>query len=184
MSRVAQLVAQGLATLEQAPTLLAAIDDGLRVQPATQRFEAGRRAMALRLGVGPLLARTRAARRDALRAGLALAGRGAARPEIEALGKQIGKQLVRAQRKELSRVAAQLEQPEPQLDAYLDLLELSLARAGLLLADDLSSALQHASSGAGAELETFAGAPRALDLLRFWLSPKLLELRREIGWGP
>jgi tetratricopeptide (TPR) repeat protein len=186
MARVAQLISIALAASDNTAAHTPRVDEAVRSQPAEQRFELGRRAMALRLGVSPLLARTRAARRDALYAGLALGGGSFAHDaeKHEALGKQLGKQLVRAQRKELSRLTAQLEQPEVQLDAYLDLLELCLARAGLLLADDLGPALLQVAGSGGVELETFAGAPRALDLLRFWLSPRLLELRREIGWGP
>jgi tetratricopeptide (TPR) repeat protein len=186
LARAAQLVSQALAAQDQAPTGAVQLDDRTRAEAAEQRLELGRNAMASRLGVLPLLARTRAARREALRAGLGLGGAGSGSPEFEALSKQIGKRLARAQRKELARLAAQLTRPEVQLDAYLDLLELCLARAGLLLADDLGVALAQvaAAGGAGAELETFAGAPRALDLLRFWLSPRLLELRRELGWGP
>jgi hypothetical protein len=185
MARVAQLISIALAASDNTAVLAPRVDEAVRTHPPEQRFELGRRAMALRLGVSPLLGRTRAARRDALYAALALGGSSLARDaeKHEALGKQLGKQLLRAQRKELSRLTSQLELPEVQLDAYLDLLELCLARAGLLLADDLGPALLQVAGSGGVELETFAGAPRALDLLRFWLSPRLLELRREIGWG-
>ncbi len=182
LHRVAQLVSLGLGPPEPGAEA-AAIDDSARNESAARRFELGRQVLARRLGVSRLLAFTRAARRDALRAGLALGGLPAGSPEVEALGKQLAKRLPRAQRKELARVRAELTQPQVQLDAYLDLLELALARAGLLLADDLALALAHVGGG-GLEIETFAGATRALDLLRFWLSPRLLELRREIGWGP
>jgi tetratricopeptide (TPR) repeat protein len=184
MARIAQLISIALAASDGIAPLTAQIDEAVRSQPAEQRFELGRRAMALLLCVLPLLGRTRAARRDALYAALALGGLAHEAPKHEALGKQLGKQLVRAQRKELSRLAAQLEQPEVQLDAYLDLLDLCLARAGLLLADDLGPALLQVAGSGGGGLESFAGAPRALDLLRFWVSPRLLELRRELGWGP
>ena len=104
-------------------------------------------------------------------------------PAIDELGKRVGKQLNRAQRKELGRVLGALEAPIVQIEAYLDVLDASLARAGLLLGDDLGAAWAH-GSGDRAELDALVSSPRQLDLLRFWLSPRLLELRRELGWGP
>ena len=183
MSRIAELVSLGLVAQEP-PQGLVEVNDSLRAQTPQQRFECGERAMASLLRITALLRHPRGTRREALRAGLSLSLAAYRGPELEALAKQIANRLSRAQRKELSRLCAQLEQPEVQLDAYLDTLELCLLRAGLLLADDLRTALVRISGSAGGELETFAGAPRALDLLRFWLSPRLLELRAELGWGP
>jgi hypothetical protein len=149
-----------------------------------QRFEAGARALAQHLGVLALQRRDRPAQREAFRAALTLLDGAHATAESTALAKQLGKRLSRAQRKELVRALGALQQPDREIEAYLDALAFACTRAGMVAADDPRPALARALPGGRVELETIAATPRALELLRFWLSRDLLELRRELGWSP
>ena len=151
---------------------------------AAQRFRLGRVWLARALGLEALCTRTRAAQRDILQACLSFAGLAQAPAEIEELGKRLGKQLARAQRKQLTRALAALDHPDVQIEAYLDVLEGTLSRAGMLLADDVRVAFEQGRTPASDELDAAVASPRDLDRLRFWLSPRMLELRRELGWGP
>jgi tetratricopeptide (TPR) repeat protein len=184
LARAAQLASSALAAFEGPTAPPLTLDAELAIAiTAEQRVALGRRWLARALGVAALASRTRAAQREALHACLSFSGGEPATPAIDELGKRIGKQLSRAQRKELARVLGALEAPIVQIEAYLDVLDASLARAGLLLGDDLGAAWAH-GSGDRAELDSLVSSPRQLDLLRFWLSPRFLDLRRELGWGP
>jgi hypothetical protein len=184
LARAAQLASSALSAFEGTTAPPVALGAELAAaSTAEQRVALGQRWLARALGVAPLAARTRAAQREVLHACLSFSGGEPATPAIDELGKRIGKQLNRAQRKELARLLGALDAPIVQIEAYLDVLDASLARAGLLLGDDLGAAWAH-GSGDRAELDALVSSPRQLDLLRFWLSPRLLELRRELGWGP
>ena len=177
LAHPAQLASLALSALDgdeqpESPFSLAA--ELARTSDGAQRFDLGRQALARALGVWPLARRTRAAQRDALRACASLAGR-AQGAEIDELGKRIGKQLARAQRKDLTRgIETAGDAIDLQIESYLDALDAGLVRAGVLLAGDVGAAW--ARSG------PLSGSAGELDLLRFWLSPRALELLREVGW--
>jgi tetratricopeptide (TPR) repeat protein len=180
LARPAQVLAPALAAIDgdaqQVPAFALAAELA-RAGDSAQRYDLGREALARSLGVWPLARRTRAEKRDALRACLVLAGRAAPTPAIDALAKQLGDRLSRAQRKELVRafVGVSDAAAEAQFDGYLDALETSLVRAGVLLAADVGAAWRRGTA--------LSGSAHDLELLRFWLSPRALELLREMWWG-
>jgi hypothetical protein len=150
---------------------------------AAQRFVVGRQAMALRLGVLPLLERPAAERRERIEAAVSLAKDRRGDERVRALAREMEKRLPRASRKALAQAVEALgDGATDAAERSLRALEWSCLRAGLLLGDDPASALEVVLGGFP-DLDSIRRSPEALELLRFWVSPTRLVLARALEKG-
>ena len=139
--------------------------------------------MALRLGVGHLALRTPDATATALFAIAAAAGvslpagegRAGMAEATRAAQKAIGRRVRRAVPPIVERIG---DGGRPIL-AWSQALHQSLRRAGLVAAGDLASVL--ALLGFPPNRDSIEQSATALDLLRFWTSPPIIEARRRRG---
>lgn len=148
-----------------------------------QRFQLGRLALGLRLGVAPFV------RRDPARAATALFAAAAAAEAPLATGegragmadatRKLQKAMPRKVRKLVPDHARALGDGRI-VQSWSELVHRSADRAGLLLAGDLTSALR-VLLGQAPDRDLLASAPDALDLYVFGLSPGAIALRRRLG---
>ena len=159
--------------------------DGVRAPLSTaQRFSVARQAMALRLGILPLLERTPAERRDWIRAAVALATDAGGDDRVRTLAREIEKRLPRADRKALVRMIHSFGGDAVKaIERSLRALEWSCLRAGTLFGDDPAAAIGVVLDGA-VEIDAVRRSPEALELLRFWVSPTRLVLARAMEARP
>jgi hypothetical protein len=148
-----------------------------------QRFVLARLLFGLRLGIAPLL------RRDPSRAATVLFAAAAAAEAPLAAGegragmaettRKLQKAMPRKVRKVVPDHARALGDGREIL-SWTTLIHRTASRAGLLLAGDLGSALREVL-GEAPDRELLPGAPDALDLYVFGLSPGAIALRRRLG---
>jgi len=148
------------------------------------RFRVGRLAFALRVGVGPLLAREVSewptlALGLAAAAGAPLAGGAGGRPVDDAAA-TLGKAVSRRVRKAVPEVVRGVDGRAAALAATAQALFFAASRAGLLLAADPLPALEMSLPG-GISRASAQASELALQLLRFWVSMDALAMRRELG---
>jgi hypothetical protein len=107
--------------------------------------------------------------------------------ELNVLNKKIVKALSRRNKKAIEIAGAQyFGEPPVDLDAWARTVELTSARAGALLCNDLVAVVsvlrQTGAVPARAEGAALVhNSPILSDLLRFWPSPEAMELRRTAG---
>ena len=152
---------------------------------AEQRFSVGQQAMALRLGIFPLvIGRSESEALQLFRAAALAVDRSAAEPaggeDLSALVRQLDKAITRKTRKILQGSLPRIVRDEPALAAYLGAVHQSCRRAGLFIGGELGAVLK-ALLGAQPDAEAVGGSPTALDLLAFWISRPNIALRRELG---
>ncbi|MBN1655206.1 MAG: hypothetical protein JXA30_15665 [Deltaproteobacteria bacterium] len=151
---------------------------------APQRYAVGYQAMAIRLGVFPLL--TQASSDEAFRLISAVAAAldlplAASDPsEREERVRAEAHAISRRTRKSLRIKLAELEQGEERLREYCAVIHRSCQRAGLLVAVSLQSVLEIVLKQ-NLGTRAFSEAPEAQELVEFYTSRELLALRREIG---
>jgi tetratricopeptide (TPR) repeat protein len=150
-----------------------------------RRFTVGRTAMALRLGVAPLLGRPvvewvrlAVAASVAVEAPLPSAH---GMQGVDEWARALGKAMPRRVRKALPDLLRALGDGR-DLDAAARAARRTTLRAGLLLAGDPAAALE-AVLGRGVSRDAVQDDGDALDLVSFWLSPDALAARREMGLG-
>jgi tetratricopeptide (TPR) repeat protein len=152
---------------------------------AAQRFAVGRQAMALRLGVSPLvLGRSEEEALQLFRA-TALVVQKSAPPsgeqaDLSALVRQIDKAITRKARKSLQAVLPAIMQDEQALADYIAAVRLTCLRAGLFVGGELEGALQ-AVLGERFDTVAVSRSPAAFDLVAFWVSREISGLRHEMG---
>jgi hypothetical protein len=148
-----------------------------------RRFALGRAAMALRLGIAPLLPRPVADwARLVAAASLAVETPVAAARSAQGLeewARALGKAMPRRVRKALPELLRALGDGR-DLDVAARAARRSALRAGLLLAGDPAAGLE-AVLGRGVSREAVQDDPDARDLVAFWLSPEALAARRDLG---
>jgi hypothetical protein len=152
---------------------------------AAQRFKVGQQAMALRLGVLPLvIGRTLKESLMLFRAG-ALAAEmpfdaGAEANELAGVARPLGKAMARKTRKALQALLPPVLPDELGLASYLKAVSQSCMRAGLLVGGELGPAV---ATVLGSEInrDTVIKSDAALDLAALWISSDILALRREMG---
>lgn len=151
-----------------------------------QRFEVGRLAMGVRMGVLPLILRPSEEAAEILHAayeaaGVELAGRtNPARPELVA---RIGHTMPRKVKKAVVDIAGRLPDGGAELTTYCRGVHQTTRRAGLLLSGDLSVALRYVLRSDPTPDNT-RKSRTAWDLITFWLSPTFASLQHSLGLSP
>lgn len=150
---------------------------------ARQRFQLGRLAFGLRLDVAPYLRRTPELAAIALFAAAAAADTPLATGEGRAKMAETTRKMQKAMPRKVRRLVpehARALGDGRAVEAWAALLHRSADRAGLLLAGDLSSALE-VRLGTKPDRDLVTSTPDALDLYVFGLSPNAIALRRRLG---
>lgn len=149
-----------------------------------RRFAAGQQAYAAQRGVLPLLRRPPedaalllAAVCLASEAPLAAAQGKSVVPE---LASRLARTLPRKTRKAVQQLAPTLPEGGARLPAFCRDVRRSAMRCGLLLSGDLVAVLE-ALLDEAPRLYSVRASVDATDLLLFWISPAMLELRRGLG---
>lgn len=150
---------------------------------ASRRFVVGQLAMALRLGVAPLLGHDVAtwprlvfAAAVASEAPLAA---GASLPGLDEAARVLAKGLTRKSRKAIPELARALD-GAASIEDVCRALRRTLLRAGMLLAVDPQPALE-AVLGSDVSRDSVRANDDARDSVRFWTSQDALAMRRELG---
>ncbi|MDD9965587.1 MAG: hypothetical protein OXR73_05135 [Myxococcales bacterium] len=154
--------------------------------PSHLRLQIGIQAFAQHMGIWPLFSQEKGRRRELVMAAAIAAEANiadqeafqAARAELRPLVRELNRHLPRALRRRLAAALTPLGDAWDAINVYLQAAETSLLRAGLLLTGELAPAMHHLL-GAEHDLEAISQSVQALDLLRFWTSPKLLSLHRQ-----
>ncbi|MBX3251689.1 MAG: hypothetical protein KF901_31215 [Myxococcales bacterium] len=148
------------------------------------RFIAGQQAYAAARGVTPLVRRTPEDGAVLLLAACAasdtplLAGRG--KSAVTELAQRLARTLPRKTRKAIAALAPTLPEGGVGLVAFCRDARRSAMRAGLLVAGDLGVVLE-ALLDEPPRLYSVRASGDAHDLLHYWISPAMLELRRGLG---
>ncbi|MCB9635658.1 MAG: hypothetical protein H6721_26360 [Sandaracinus sp.] len=149
-----------------------------------RRFFAGQQSYAVQRGIAPLL------RRPPEDGAVVLAAVCAAcevplpsamgKSVVPELAQRLARSLPRKTRKAVQQLAPSLPDGGAGLPAFCRDVRRSAMRAGLLLSGDLTLVLQ-ALLDEAPRLYSIRASVDATDLLQFWLSPAMLELRRGLG---
>jgi predicted Zn-dependent protease len=149
-----------------------------------RRFEVGRWATGLRLGLGPYVGRGPEASATALFAVIAAAGTplpaGEGRTGLADATRAASKVISRRVRKALPELVAKIGGGGAPIVDFAFAAHATLARGGLLVAGDLPSVIGWMVGGAP-DRDRIREHGGALDLLRFWISSSALAARRELG---
>ncbi|AKF08214.1 hypothetical protein [Sandaracinus amylolyticus] len=149
-----------------------------------RRYEIGRSAIALRLGLGPFVTRSVDATATALFAIASAAGAplpvGEGRAGMADATRAANKAMSRRVRKAAPEAIAKIAEGGRPVLAFASALHASFARAGLVVAGDLHGVLATVL-GRAPERDAVRANASALDLLRFWISPAAITTRRELG---
>ncbi|UJR79183.1 hypothetical protein [Sandaracinus amylolyticus] len=149
-----------------------------------RRYEIGRSAIALRLGLGPFVTRSADATATALFAIASAAGAplpvGEGRAGMADATRAATKAMSRRVRKAAPEVIAKIGEGGRPVLAFASALHASFARVGLIVAGDLHGVLALVL-GRAPERDAVRANASALDLLRFWISPAAITARRELG---
>ncbi len=152
---------------------------------AVQRFAVGQQAMALRLGVFPLvIGRNESEALRLFRAAALVVDKSSGEPaggeDLSSLVRQIDKAITRKARKSLQGSLPGIVRDEPELASYIGAVRQSCRRAGLFVSGELGGTLQ-AVLGAQPDAGTISNSPIALDLIALWISRSNIALRHEMG---
>jgi hypothetical protein len=149
------------------------------------RLAWGQLAAASRSGLLPLLSGDPAHAREVLSAALAAVSGTtlpSSSPELVELRGLFERKLSRTLRRELEEAARALPEADTAAALAVDAARTLSLRAGLCSCADLGTALG-ALLGRQRELHTVLDSKPALDLLRFWLSPRCVRVLRALGVG-
>ncbi len=148
-----------------------------------QRFTVGLLAYAARLGLAPFVRRGPGGAATVLFAAAAAAEvplpLGEGRAGMAEGTRRIYKAMPRRVRKAIPPVVAAIGGDGRDLIAWGQQLHHSASRAGLLIANDFATGLRRAIGTT--DPEVVAATPEAIDILLFWLSPEVIDLRRRLG---
>lgn len=148
------------------------------------RFIGGQQSYAVSRGIAPLVRRSPEDGAVLLLAACAasdaplLAGRG--KSAVTELAPRLSRSLPRKTRKAIAALAPTLPEGGVGLVAFCRDARRSALRAGLLVAGDLGVALE-ALLDEPPKLYSVRASGDASDLLNYWISPAMLELRRGLG---
>lgn len=145
-----------------------------------QRFLIGQQAMAQHAGVHALFQQPRRRYRDLLLAcalAVDLELPAAQREPLLALARQLNRRLPRSVRRELAARRRELSELCQNPVPYLQAAHLSHLRAGLLAGGELAEGMRRLL-GPSYDVAAVSHSPPALDLLRFWTSPRMATVRQ------
>jgi tetratricopeptide (TPR) repeat protein len=149
-----------------------------------RRFEVGRWATALRLGLGPYVRRSPDEVATAILAVIAATGTPLPASEGRAgfadLNRAASKVVSRRVRKAMPELVVKLGGEARPILQFARAAHATFARGGLLVAGDLPTVLGWMVGGTSdrAKIRDHGGA---LDLFRFWISPAAIAVRKELG---
>jgi tetratricopeptide (TPR) repeat protein len=145
-------------------------------------FELGRRALALRFGIGPFLTRDVDEGTTALLAIVRAAGVPGSddRLGLPEMSRAVAKVMSRGARKAALEAIERISSIENEASRFMFAAHQTLRRGGLVLANDLPGILERVL-GERPSRELICDNDVALDLFRFWISPPSIAARRELG---
>lgn len=145
-------------------------------------YELGRRAVALRLGIGAFLSRDIDEGALALMAIARAAGASFSsdHPGLPEASRAMGKAMSRGTRKAVAEIAARVPHIESEAHRFMNAAHQTLRRAGLLVSMDLPVVLERVL-GSEPSRALVRADDGALDLLRDWISRSRIEARHELG---
>lgn len=152
--------------------------------PPMLRFEVGRCAVASRIGLAPLIARSEDQTATDLFAIAAAAGvqfpLAHHRPGVSEATKLAQKALSRRVKRGLPEIAQKIHDGGHAILTMSQAAQMTFSRGGVLAAGELTTVLAQ-RLGVTPSLERIERNLAALDLFRFWTSPASLAVRRELG---